>query len=172
MVRPFKSSVKEILEPSIGCVSGRIYIMKIVKDFSFGVVPVYKNGGADYLFCAVKHAAGHWAFPKGHKDDGESEEQAARRELFEETGISEIKLLHRKTYGESYAFERNGDRYEKVVKYFLGLTSTMESTIQKEFMNEITDVRWLQYSELTELLTFPEARKVAAEIYEDLQHGV
>ena len=36
----------------------------------------------------VKHVAGgHWAFPKGHVEKGETEEQTAVREVLEETGI-------------------------------------------------------------------------------------
>ena len=36
---------------------------------------------------------GHWDFPKGHIDDGETEIQTALRELEEETGIANVDLV-------------------------------------------------------------------------------
>ena len=34
-----------------------------------------------------------WSLPKGHLDEGESELAAARREIREESGVCELKLL-------------------------------------------------------------------------------
>ena len=36
---------------------------------------------------------GHWDFPKGHIDDGETEIQTALRELEEETGIANANVI-------------------------------------------------------------------------------
>ena len=60
--------------------------MEAAQDSAVGIIPVYKQGDR-FLFCLVKHADGHWGFPKGHKEEGESDEGAALRELREETGI-------------------------------------------------------------------------------------
>ena len=38
------------------------------------------------LFLLIQHQAGHWAFPKGHANPGESPAETARREFAEETG--------------------------------------------------------------------------------------
>ena len=35
----------------------------------------------------VRHNKGHWDFPKGHVEPGETEEQTAKREVKEETNI-------------------------------------------------------------------------------------
>ena len=35
----------------------------------------------------VKHNKGHWDFPKGHVEEGETEKQTALREVKEETNI-------------------------------------------------------------------------------------
>ena len=39
------------------------------------------------------HGGGHWDFPKGHIDEGESEIQTALRELEEETGIAHTNVI-------------------------------------------------------------------------------
>ena len=37
----------------------------------------------------IRHVnGGHWAFPKGHVEENETEEQTALREILEETGLS------------------------------------------------------------------------------------
>lgn len=66
--------------------------MENKEDKSFGVIPVFKNDGGEYFFCLVKHRAGHWGFPKGHPDVDESEEETAKRELLEETGINTVDI--------------------------------------------------------------------------------
>ena len=47
----------------------------------------------------VKHrAGGHWAFPKGHVEKGETETETAVREVLEETGVPiEIEPGYRET---------------------------------------------------------------------------
>ena len=45
------------------------------------------HGNVEILL--IKHAnGGHWSFPKGHVEEGETEVETATREIFEETGIS------------------------------------------------------------------------------------
>ncbi|MBD3304395.1 NUDIX domain-containing protein, partial [Candidatus Woesearchaeota archaeon] len=45
---------------------------------------IFNNG--KYLL--VKHKeGGHWDFPKGHAEEGETEEETALREIYEETGL-------------------------------------------------------------------------------------
>ena len=55
---------------------------------SCGAVVLRKNQGRLQVLL-IKHInGGHWAFPKGHVEPGETEEQTALREIKEETGLS------------------------------------------------------------------------------------
>lgn len=63
--------------------------MKGKIEKSFGVIPVFKQEN-NFTFCLIRHTEGHWGFPKGHQDIGESEQETATRELQEETGISTV----------------------------------------------------------------------------------
>jgi len=59
--------------------------------------------------------AGHWAFPGGLVGLGESVEEAARRELLEKTGVSDIFLEQLYTFGEP---DRNPIQRVVSVAYF------------------------------------------------------
>ena len=57
------------------------------KEKSCGAV-VFRKSASKLEFIAVKSKAnGHWGFPKGHVETGESEAETAIREVFEETGL-------------------------------------------------------------------------------------
>lgn len=131
--------------------------MQTKKDYSIGVVPLFKNPEGVIYICLVHHATGHWAFPKGHKDNDEQEWETALRELREETGIKDIELGD-KTFDEFYSFEVGGVKYDKTVKYFFGYTKDTSFLIPDEFKEEISEVAWFPYEEALERSTFQETR--------------
>jgi len=142
--------------------------MESKKEESFGIIPVFKNVDGSFVFCLIRHKEGHWGFPKGHRDIRESEEETAKRELKEETGISTVDFLNNKFFIEEYAFEQDGIIHDKSVKYFLGFVPTMVATTPDNFKKEISELKWLKYKDASELLTFPEAREALDQVFEYL----
>lgn len=125
---------------------------------SFGVVPVYRFG--DQLkFLVVRHNVGHWSFPKGHPEGNETEIESALRELREETGINQVKLVSNWEASERYQFKGHGsgEIIHKTVKYFLGWVGDPTVTILEE---ELQDYRWVTPTEAVGLISFPAARGV------------
>ena len=78
------------------------------------------------------HSAGHWDFPKGNIEAGETETQAAARELREETGISCFRFLPRFKYTITYSYKRNKRTISKKVTYFLGTTEVTDILLSSE----------------------------------------
>jgi len=69
-----------------------------------GVVLFHPDGRVWYGRRANTPGPYHWQFPQGGVDDGEDYEAAARRELFEETGVTSAELLAKSIEWIAYAF--------------------------------------------------------------------
>jgi bis(5'-nucleosidyl)-tetraphosphatase len=137
---------------------------------SFGVVPVFRVPAGDFLFCVVHHASGHWGFPKGHQNEGESEKETAVRELSEETGITNCDILSDDVFIEKYSFKKDDINYIKTVKYFLGIAPSKIVETPIEFKQEIPGSKWLPYAEAKNILPFSESKAVLDEAFEYLKH--
>lgn len=54
---------------------------------------VYRRTEGRTRFLLIKDPYGNWGLPKGHIEEDESNEQAALREIEEETGLSDLRLV-------------------------------------------------------------------------------
>jgi len=98
-----------------------------------------------------------WSLPKGHIEEGETPEQAAIREVQEETGIeSEIS---RELGVIDFWFMAGGNRIHKTVHHFLFKEIGGELTPQ---ITEVDDVGWFPLTEIVELLAYPDEKKLIA----------
>jgi len=105
--------------------------------------------------------SGHWDFPKGHVEKGEDELQTALRELKEETGIDNVKIIDDFNHLISYNLLRGGDTILKEVVFFLGITNQEKVSISSEHQN----YAWLQYESAYERLTYDNAKKTLKEAF-------
>lgn len=125
------------------------------RDFSCGVIPVRRTAEG-WVYLLVQHQAGHWGFPKGHPERGETDEQAALRELREETGLVAVQLRPASVFREQYRFVKSSGRaVEKIVVYFLGWVSDTQVQVQPE---EVQAHAWDDYAAARERMTFEEGR--------------
>ncbi len=103
-------------------------------------------------------AVGEWVFPKGWIDPGETAEQAAVREVREETGLrSEIVQL-----AGSAAYEADGERRD-VVYYLMRVTDSPEWSEHAG-----VDAASIPYDEVAEMLTFDNNRQLWSQVYSDV----
>ncbi len=96
-----------------------------------------------------------WSLPKGHIEEGETPEQAAIREVQEETGIeSEIS----KALGViDFWFMAGGKRIHKTVHHYLFKEVGGVLTPQ---ISEVDDVGWFPLEEVVGLLAYPDEKKL------------
>ena len=105
-----------------------------------------KNGELELLL--LKHRfGGHWSFPKGHVEEGETEVETALREVHEETGLT-IQLEDGFRQSVEY-YPRPNSR--KQVVYFLGYADDDRTRRQEE---EISEIRWVPLKSAHREVTF------------------
>ncbi|WP_293155552.1 MULTISPECIES: NUDIX domain-containing protein [unclassified Microcoleus] len=131
-----------------------------MKDECFGIVPIFGKE-AERLFLLIQHQAGHWAFPKGHANPGETPAETARREFAEETGISDFEMLDEPSFTEHYSFVKDGEEIDKTVTYFLGFVNSMDVVLQVE---EVQNHAWVSAEEAVKLITFDANRLMFGEV--------
>jgi 8-oxo-dGTP pyrophosphatase MutT (NUDIX family) len=86
-----------------------------------GIIVFRLRERAEFLLLrASKH--GTWGFPKGHLEGMETEEEAARRETEEETGLRDVRIDPAFRTSNEYEVAARGGRKPKSVSYFLGET--------------------------------------------------
>jgi len=98
-----------------------------------------------------------WSLPKGHIEAGETPEQAAIREVAEETGIeSEIA---RSLGVIDFWFMAGGKRIHKTVHHYL--FKEVGGNLQPQ-ITEVDDVGWFPLEEIVNLLAYPDEKKLIA----------
>jgi len=124
---------------------------------SCGIIPVLQENNKKIKFLLVQHNSGHWSFPKGGIKKGETKIESAKRELKEETGITNCEILNNTCFTESYSFEKNGQNYHKTVKYFLAQVKNSKIKLLK---SELQNYKWLEFEQAIKLITYPSAKNI------------
>ena len=116
-----------------------------------------KNGRAEY---ALVHRPRYddWSVPKGKLDPGETDEEAAFREVEEETGV-------RGTLVTELSPTRYPDRKGRLKQVRYWLMEPVDGKVAKfRPNNEIDEMRWCSASDAGKLLDHEHDRKLIAEV--------
>jgi 8-oxo-dGTP pyrophosphatase MutT (NUDIX family) len=103
------------------------------------IVPVRRDASGDRVL----------ALPKGHPDGDETPEQAAAREVREETGV--VAEIVNKLGDIDYTYERRGRRVAKTVSFFLFKYRSGEV---EDHDHEIEEALWMPLEEAARALSF------------------
>jgi 8-oxo-dGTP pyrophosphatase MutT (NUDIX family) len=132
------------------------------REFSAGGVLV-RRLRRRWMLAAIRPGGrpdGLWALPKGRVDEGESPEQAALREVTEETGARGRSLG--KLGDVRYVYTWDGERIFKIVSFYLvRYESGRLGELPEEFRHEVAAVRWLPLDEAPRLLAYGGERDMA-----------
>jgi len=133
-----------------------------VDEVSAGGLVIDSSGTQGLLIGRIDHkdATGKrllWSLPKGHIEAGETPEQAAIREVAEETGITSSIT---KSLGViDFWFMAGGQRIHKTVHHFLFAEVSGELTPQ---VSEVDEVAWFPLIEIVDRLAYPDEKKLIA----------
>ena len=88
----------------------------MINERSAGAILFYDDYSS-ISFLLLRHPSWHWDFPKGHLEEKEEDLDAVKREIFEETGISEVKFIDDFHMNIYYYYTRNSKKIHKEVQF-------------------------------------------------------
>ena len=111
------------------------------------------------LVLVVNQNGTSWSLPKGHIEEGEDELSAARREILEESGISELELI--KTLGNYSRFkisQTGGDDESELKTMHMFLFKTTQNDFNPTDADN-PEARWVDKNDVIKLLTHPKDKE-------------
>ena len=106
------------------------------KEKSCGAIVFYLKENKEQILL-IKHSnSGHWSFPKGHVEAGETEVETAVREIMEETGVNaDIDTRFRTVV----TYSPKKDVLKDVIYFFA--TTDNDATEKQE--SEVSEIMWV-----------------------------
>jgi len=112
------------------------------------------NFNVNYLI--LNYSYGHWDFPKGNIENGESELDTIKREIMEETGITDINFIDDFRQQISYRYKKKFKLVNKLVIYYIVETKSNKVVLSFEHVN----FAWLNYNDALNRLSFDNSKKI------------
>ncbi len=133
-------------------------------EHSFGCIVVH-TANAQSRYLLVRQLT-HWSFPKGHTEGNETPFDTAKREIYEECGISFFNLVPELEFTEEYTFNREGVPTKKVNTFFVATVETDEIHPQPA---EILECTFAPYATAREMLTYESQKSILDKAHTALQ---
>lgn len=157
--RPFRQVTRAVMRRRPG---GRGANLPVSNETSAGGIAVRVDDGVAYVACIARRSRSgrlEWCLPKGHIEEGETPEQAAVREVAEETGIA-ADIIQRLGIID-YWFTGDDRRIHKVVHHYLLEATGGTITVENDPDHEAELAEWIPIADLPTRLAFPNERKMA-----------
>ena len=134
--------------------------------YSYGIIVFFRDGSW-YKLLLVQSLGWYWSFPKWHLESQETPLQAAKREVFEETWLSNIAILPNLYFDHYYSFLfKKWGLIHKRVGFFVGEVYDTHVILQK---SELKNFCWKDLPWALHLLTFESDREILRKVSVVLQ---
>ena len=120
---------------------------------------VYTKANGIIKYVLIQQLQGFWGFPKGHVEKGETEEQTALREIYEEVHLK-VNILNGFRTTDEYALP-DKENIIKLVVYFCAEYSSQDIIPQDA---EVLSISLVPYEEALQLLTFESSKCILREV--------
>ncbi len=130
-------------------------------ELSAGVIIYYEevvNDRPVRLYLLLNYRKGYWDLAKGKLEAGETNLQAAIREVKEETGLTAD--IH-KGFEQSLTYifkDFSGELVQKTVTYYVGKSPTKDVTISSEHLS----YKWLELRDALQELTYVNSQQIVS----------
>ena len=130
--------------------------MTIYDEISIGSVLYILDTNFNVNYLILNYSYGHWDFPKGNIENGESELDTIKREIMEETGITDINFIDDFRQQISYRYKKKFKLVNKLVIYYIVETKSNKVVLSFEHVNFV----WLNYNDALNRLSFDNSKKI------------
>ena len=128
---------------------------KTRNEYSAGGAVISLREGIPYVAMIATRGRTRWGLPKGAVSEGETPEQAALREVLEETGITAEIIRTLDTI--EYYFRAGDTLIRKRVDFYL--MRFLEGDLKPQ-LSEVDDVEWVELSAALQRASFDSERKL------------
>ena len=125
------------------------------KEKACGCVIIEKN-----KVLLIQQTEGHWGFPKGHVEIGETEIETAMREVKEETNL-DVEINENKRYTIEYITDKGT---LKQVVLFIAKKINGDERCQE---SEIKSMKWMTFEDAIKTITYDNTRELFSKILKE-----
>ena len=131
------------------------------REKSCGALIIDQSQGKHNILL-IQHKTGNWSYPKGHMEQGETEQATAIREVMEETNIN-VELLP--GFREAIAYSPKKGVMKTVV-YFLAKPKNYDCRPQ---LSELKATGWFDFEQAESMITYPNDKEIFTKMKDFLQ---
>jgi 8-oxo-dGTP pyrophosphatase MutT (NUDIX family) len=139
------------------------FLLMTVEATSSGAI-LFRDTRDRREYLLLKSRPGDWEFPKGGVENGEELQQTAIREVKEEAGIQDFRLIDGFREDYDYVFQANGKTIHKTVHLFIAKSYEASA----ELSHEHNDHQWRDYDQAINTITQDGPREILKEAHDFL----
>ena len=109
----------------------------------------------------IRQVQGHWTFPKGHVEEGETEIETATREVKEETNL-DVVIDPDKRYEIDYVYDEGN---KKNVVFFVANVKNHNAKPQED---EVSEIEWFNFDDAIDTLTYDNTKTLLRKVIKEL----
>ena len=143
-------------------------IQDIIRETTAGGIVFRRNDTGEVEILLAQDAKDRWTIPKGHIEPGETPRQTAEREINEETGLKEMKVLNH--LGKTqFRYRRQNSLVLMTMHVFLvKALGDSDRLVKEEWMNGIA---WLPFKEAVEKIEYDSLEKLMLLAMKHIREG-
>jgi len=109
-----------------------------------------------------------WSLPKGHIEEGEDAMTAAKREIYEESGIIDLELIKELGTYQRYKIGKDGGEDKSELKTITTFLFKTNQDFLKPVDLENPEARWVRKEQVSELLTHPKDKEFFMRVQKEI----
>lgn len=125
-------------------------------EISAGAVLYMVDDHSEIIYLILNYNYGHWDFPKGNMEIGETEIDTVFREVSEETGIKDLQIIDGFRQQISYKYRKKSKLINKAVIYYLAETNSKKVVLSFEHIS----FEWQTFEQALQKLSFENSKRV------------